>query len=180
MMHVEIDHGDALGAMRGAGVDGGDRHIVEQAEAHGPCRLGMVSRRAHSAKGVVGSAGHDLIDRVDHGSGGSERRLPAPRRHDRVGVEPDQVVLRRGGADRLDIAGRVHPLDHGEIGERRLLSLQAAERTASQRLVDSAQAVRPLGVALPGIVQEAGWMGEEERRHRQIAWMGACSLTRQC
>ena len=77
VMHVEIDHGHALGAVLCAGVLGGDGHVVEQAEAHGARRLGMVPRGTHGAEGVVGGARHDLVDGVDRGAGGAQRRIPA-------------------------------------------------------------------------------------------------------
>src|SRR6266508_4684564 len=35
VMDIEIDYGDAFGAMGGAGMERGDRHRIEQAEAHG-------------------------------------------------------------------------------------------------------------------------------------------------
>jgi len=78
-------------------------------------------------------------------------------------------VFRRSGADRLDIAGEMQPLNDRKIGERRQLALQAAKSIGRHRVVDGAQAVRPLWVALAGVVQKADRMSEEERRHEQIA-----------
>ena len=62
----------------------------------------------------------------------------------------------------------MQPLDGGEIGERSLLALQTLERGPGERIVDGAQAVRPLGMTLPRVVQQAGWMGDEEGRHGWI------------
>ena len=56
VMHVEIDHRHALGAVLGAGMQRGDGDDVEQAEAHGAGRLGMMARRPHGAEGIVGIA----------------------------------------------------------------------------------------------------------------------------
>ena len=39
------------------------------------------------------------------------------------------------------------------------------ERWRVERIVNGAQAIRPLGVALAGIVLEAGWVGEKQGRH---------------
>ena len=69
-MDVEIDHRHALGAVVGAGVKRGNGDAVEQAESHRPRRLGVVSRRAHRAEGVVGLTRHDLIDGRDAGARG--------------------------------------------------------------------------------------------------------------
>ncbi len=63
-------------------------------------------------------------------------------------------------------------LDHGEVGERRLLALQRLERGRGERIVDGAQAVGPLGMAVARVVLEAGRMGEEQRGHEQ-----ACMVT---
>jgi hypothetical protein len=52
-MDVEVDDGDALGAMVRPGVVGCDRGGVEQAEAHGLVALGMVAGRAGGAEHVV-------------------------------------------------------------------------------------------------------------------------------
>ena len=75
--------------------------------------------------------------------------------------------LRDGSADHFDIGLRVQPLDRGQIGARRLLALQRLEGGRGKRIVDGAQAVGPLGVAVAGVVQEAGGVGEEQRGHER-------------
>ena len=79
VMHIEIDHGHALGAMLGAGMQRADGDIVEEAEAHGAGRLGMVTGGTHRAEGVVRLSRHDLIDGVERSTGGAERGIPASR-----------------------------------------------------------------------------------------------------
>ena len=95
---------------------------------------------------------HDLIDRVDGSARGAQRGLPASRRDHRIGVEPFVVARRNRGADHLHIGLRVQTLDHGEVGERRLLALQELERRRRERIVDGAQTVRPLGMAVARVV----------------------------
>jgi len=129
----------------------------------------MVAWRAHGAEGVVGFAGHDLIDRVDCRARCAQRRLPASRRDDGIGIEPCVVLLGDGGADHLHIGLRVQAFDQCEVGERRLLSLQRFERRRRERSFDGAQTIRPLGMAITRIVQKAGGMGEEERGHEMLA-----------
>ena len=65
---------------------------------------------------------------------------------------------------------RVQPLDRGEVGERRLLALQLLEGGRGKRVVDGAQAVGPLGVAVARVVQKAGGMGEQQRGHIAV-WL---------
>ena len=64
VMDIEIHHGDAAEPVFLAGIKRTDGDVVEQAEAHGPARLGMMARRSHRAEGVVDLAGHDRIDGV--------------------------------------------------------------------------------------------------------------------
>ena len=116
VMHVEIDHRHALGAVGGAGVQRRDRDGVEQAKAHRPRRLGVVARRPHRAEGIVGLARHDLIDRMECRARRPERRLPASRRDDRVRIEHLVIARRDRGSHHLDIGLGMQPLDRGEVG----------------------------------------------------------------
>ena len=59
-------------------------------------------------------------------------------------------------------------LDRGKIGKRRLLALQRLEGGRGERIVDGAQAVGPLGVAIARVVLEAGGMGEQQGGHEQM------------
>jgi hypothetical protein len=52
MMDIEIDDGDALGAMFCAGVMSRNRDVVEQTEAHGCVAFGMVTGRTHLTEHV--------------------------------------------------------------------------------------------------------------------------------
>ena len=56
VVDVEIDDGDALDAMGRLGVAGGDRRVVEEAEAHRRRRLGVVAGRPGGDEGVVDAA----------------------------------------------------------------------------------------------------------------------------
>ena len=75
------------------------------------------------------------------------------------------VVFRDLGLDQLDIRLRMQTLDVGETGERRLFAFQHVERRRFERIVNRAQAIRPLRVSVTGIVFEAGWMGEKQSWH---------------
>ena len=85
------------------------------------------------------------------------------------------VVLRDGGAHPLDIGLRVQPLDRGEVGERRLLADQRLEGSCCERVLDGAQTVGALGVAVARVVLEAGGMGEEQRGHAAV-WLARGSV----
>ena len=84
--------------------------------------------------------------------------------------------LGNGGADHLHIGLWMQPLDRGEVGERGLLADQRLEGGRGERVIDGAQAVRPLGMAVTSVVQKAGGMGEQQRGHmavwlaRRVVW----------
>ena len=85
------------------------------------------------------------------------------------------VVLGDGGAHHLDIGLRVKPLDRGEVGERSLLALQRLEGGCGERVVDGAQTIGALRVAVTRVVLEAGGMGKQQRGHAAI-WLAQGSV----
>ena len=99
VVDVPVDDGDAAGAVGALGVAGGDDGVVEEAEAHGPVGLGVVTRRAHGAERVRDEAGHHRVDREHCGAGGPRGRDEALRRQRRVGVEPGEALGRDVVAD---------------------------------------------------------------------------------
>ena len=164
-MDVEIDHGGALGAVLALGVAGGDRGIVEQAEAHRPRGLGVVAGRADGDEGVGDLARHHLVDRMHRAAGGAHRRLETSRRHRGVGVDLHQTLRRRGIADGGDVVHRMTERDGLELRGRRLDARQRVERIGIERLRDGAQPVRPLRMARGRAVLETGGMGDQQRGH---------------
>ena len=70
MVDVEIDDGDALGAVLALRVTRRDRHVVEQAKAHRPRGERVMAARAYRHEGVGGLAAHHRIDSV-HGTADS-------------------------------------------------------------------------------------------------------------
>ena len=65
-------------------------------------------------------------------------------------------------------ACRMRKLDGGKVGARRLLALQGLKRARTvERVVDGAQAIGPLGMAVACVVLEAGGVGEEEGGHER-------------
>src|SRR5438477_6215 len=64
VMHVEIDHGDAMQAVLLLGMAGCDGGVVEDAEAHRPDGLGVVARRALRHESVGRLLAYDFVDRV--------------------------------------------------------------------------------------------------------------------
>ena len=62
MMHIPIDNQYTLEAILFLHITRGNRHIVEEAEAHRARRFGMVPRRPHRTKYMVHLPAHDRID----------------------------------------------------------------------------------------------------------------------
>ena len=146
-MHVEIDDRRALDLVAVLRVARRDRRVVEQAEAHRPRHLGVMAGRANGDKGIGRLLVHHLVDRAHGAADAAQGRLEAARRHRRVGIEPHHAVRRRGVADRLDVIHRMRERDDLERRARRLLARQHLKPLVLQRLLDGAQAVRPLGMA---------------------------------
>ena len=109
VVDVEIDDGDALDAVRRLRVPGGDRRVVEEAEAHRRRRLGVVAGRPCGDEGVVDAAHDDLVDGECRSAGRAQSRFEGAGRHRRVGIELDRALGRAGALDRLDVVERMDP-----------------------------------------------------------------------
>ena len=94
VVNVEIDHGDALKAVRALRMTAGDGNGVEQAEPHGSIRFGMMARRSHSTEHGIGLARHDRVYRLARGTDGPQGCFTGPRRHDRITVDLDKAGIR--------------------------------------------------------------------------------------
>ena len=162
VMDVEIHDRDPLGAVRLLGVAGGDGHVIEEAEAHRGRDLGVMSGRAGRDESVANLAAHHLVDREDRAACGAKRGLERAGRHGGVLVDGGQALLRRRGADRLDVVLRMDARDRRKVGARRGIARQHLKRLALERAFDRAQAVGPLGMALAHVVREAGGVRDEE------------------
>ena len=75
----------------------GDGDIVEQAEAHGGLRLGVVSRRADDGKGILRPACQHCACAVQRCAGSQEGIRIGARRDKRGGVVGDARSLAAGG-----------------------------------------------------------------------------------
>jgi hypothetical protein len=84
VVDVPVEHGDPPDP-EGAGVRGGHRRVVEEAEAHGVVRPGVVARRAHDGEG--GLTRQRAVHRGAGGPGGERGDLEGARPERRVGVE---------------------------------------------------------------------------------------------
>jgi hypothetical protein len=105
VVDVPVEHGDPPDP-EGAGVRGGHRRVVEEAEAHGVVRPGVVARRAHDGEG--GLTRQRAVHRGAGGPGGERGDLEGARPERRVGVE---VAAPRFGerSEPLDVRPRVDP-----------------------------------------------------------------------
>ena len=165
MMHVEIDDRDPFGAVGRLGVARGDRCVIEEAEAHRVRDFGVVPRRARGDEGVANLAAHHFVDGEDGAAGRAQRSFVRARRQRRILVDRRQSLFGRRRADRVDIVFRMDPLDGGQVGARRDVARQHLKDLAFERALDSAQAVRPFGMALPHVVRQACGVTDDERGH---------------
>ena len=174
VVHVEVDHGDALGAVLLARIEAGDGDVGEDAEAHGALVLGVMAAGAHLAEhvGDAGALVHHAVDGGEAGADRPQRRLPGLGRQHRVGIEMRRrLALGRALAlDPVDVGARMGQRDGllHVVPQRRLLALQALEQLVGEHLVDGAHAVGPLGVAEAGVVLDEAGVGEEEGGHWRV------------
>ncbi len=85
MVGVVVDDEHLLA---GGGQDGGGHgDVVEQAEAHGRGRPGVVAGRPHGAEGGGRLAGPQAVDGLEPGTGGQPGGVPRGRHGRGVGVE---------------------------------------------------------------------------------------------
>jgi hypothetical protein len=169
-MHVEIDDGDAFGAMRRAGVPRRDGDIVEKAEAHRRSRAGVMAGRAHGDEGRVRRAGHHLVDRRDAAASGVEGRLQRLGAHHRVRVERGQALPRGGLLQRAQICFGMHAQQRLARGQGRRATFERLESLMFEASLDDAQTIRPLGVAGAHVMRQRTRMGDEKGSHRLPLW----------
>ncbi len=170
MVNVEIDDGDALGAVLGARVEAGDGGIGEQAEAHGAVALGVVTR--------TGAPGRTRCAALPAMTASTAAR-PAPTARSAASQVPAETTVSpsmwRGCASgplatarifsKVRLRVRETDLLLDVLAQRRLLAQQVLEDVVRQHLVDGAHAVGPLGVTGAGVVLGEGRVREKERRH---------------
>jgi len=173
VMDVEIDDRDALQAVPLLRMPRRDRHIVEEAETHGPRGLGMVAGRAHRHERIGGPFFDHLVDRQRRAAGPAQRRLEAAGRHGGVGIEPHESLLRGGRLDFPHIVERVAKRDGFERGGRRLHAGEVLELLVFERLLDRAQTVGPFRMAGRGQVVEAGRVGDQQGGHETHYWFAS-------
>ena len=109
MVHVEIEDGDAVQPVDVQGVRGGARDVVVEAEPHGAVALGVMSRRPHTAEGIVGLAAEHQVDRPNRGAGRPFRRFEGEGIHGRVRIDEGVAFARCQRGDLIQIGGAVYP-----------------------------------------------------------------------
>ena len=152
---------------------GGDGGIVEQAEAHGAARFGMVSWRTNGAKGVFRFAAQDGIDGADGAANAAQGRIETPGRHPCIGIELLQAVFGRSLADAFEMLLGMDAEDLRLAGERRLLAQQHVETGGRENAVEDFQPLGAFGMAFGRLMLDAERMSEQESCHGQAISRGA-------
>jgi hypothetical protein len=143
VVEVPIDDEDPAEAVAAAEVLGADGDVVEDAEAHGPGRLGVMPRGAHQGQGVGDGPVHDPVERLEEAARREKRGRPGLRAGRRIHVQGDGLAGR--GPDEVDIAalvdGRELVLRRGAWGDRqegdgRVVFEQAGQGLDARRRLD--------------------------------------------
>ena len=158
---VDIDNGNPVAGLGQRGRGHGNR--VEQAEAHGRRRRGVMSRRPHDAVGLgFGAPGSELLHSRQHRSGREQCCVQAGFAHGSVGIQVAAAMLRE----------RYDPIDHlRTMNQLQLRPLRRPRCAAVREQLGvhcrhpgqcGSQAVRPLGMPVPGVVVEETLVGDHQ------------------
>ena len=104
VVHVPVEDRDALDAAVALRPAGGDRGVVEQAEAHRGLALAMVPRRAQQGERVVDLLLQHGLGRREQAAGGEQHGVAGPRPGPGVHAELDGVRERGGRSTRSTCA----------------------------------------------------------------------------
>jgi hypothetical protein len=168
-MHIEIDHRHALHAVPAARMQGGDRRLVEDTEAHRALGLRMVATGPRGTEHVARRAGHHVIDAGAGRADAAQDRLERARRHHGVATIQRPMALRR--CDRLHpgyIVAGVHQFHLLHTAERRLAPDQVGEVRRLQCLLHGQQTLGRFRVMRAGLVAKAGVVAVDQRGHRRL------------
>jgi hypothetical protein len=175
VVEIPVDDCDALVAVDGAQMAGGDGGVVEEAEAHGLRRGRVVSGRADEGEAISIGAGRHRVGELDQAPGGEEGGLVGALRGGGVGVDPAAALaLRR--AHLLDEARAVGGADLVLAGEAGGDLLEARTSPARDEILEHGDPVGAFGMPGAGIVlAEARVDGDRAPKHH-IALSPGCPI----
>ncbi len=174
VVDVDVDHGDARRALR-AGVGGGHRDVVEQAEPHRPLALGVMPRRPHEHQ-RRSAARHRVVDADQRRPGRQASQLVGLRRGERVGIEHRGAA--RGSRDALDVVAIV---DRPQLLERRRPRRQdrpALPAPGGRHRVEDVGPFRPLWMPRGSEMIGELVRGHDGQRHARHCTVWDRALTR--
>lgn len=154
MMNIEIDYRDPLEPVRLECVRRAYRDAVKQTETHGAIALGMMTWRAHAAKGAAGLSRHHQIDAEYDRTGGVQRRRQAVWVHARIGVQVNMPLGRGHGKYLLYEFRIVNPAQLLTTRLWRIVMQQYGIQPArNQVILNGFEARRPFGMVRAHFMQ---------------------------
>ena len=131
VMHVPIHDEDALAPGRQR--SRGDRHVVEQAEAHSPVGEGVMAGRTNDHESSLSSFCIDLVDDGEPSAGSPQRGVPGTWTDAGVGVEPATTTAAEP-VEPVEVVDGMHPFELVSPGRPRL---DDADRLRDTRIGDA-------------------------------------------
>ena len=126
VVHIEIDDRHPLHPVSGTRVLGGDRGVVK-AEAHGGRRFGVMAGRPDGAKRIARSPLATASTAAQMPPTARSAGSPEADFHRRVGIELNMALSWNILENRLDVEGRVHPLDLPQCPLWRFVPMEKSE-----------------------------------------------------
>ncbi len=100
VMHIEVDHSDALEKSNFTGMKRTHRDIVDVAESHRAIGRRVMTGRTHGTKRIRDFSIRHVVDSARNGAGRAQGRLRGAARHEGVGVDRGVIVNLRLGVER--------------------------------------------------------------------------------
>ena len=171
VVRVDVDYGHPL-----AGIGQGrssDRHVVQQAEAHGPGGGGVVSGGADGAERHLGIAVAQPVDCHEAGTGRQAGRRPGARAHPRVGIQPSTAGGVQG-SEGIHVIGPVDPEEVAVIGRHRCPTHHCITQAGCvDALPHGGQAGRTFGMATTRLVVQEPLICHQQDGHPASVSPGA-------
>ena len=160
VMDVPVDDEDPLPGVDQVG--GGHRHIVEEAESHGPVTEGVVAGGPSGDEGDSGAALAELIHRGDPGSGRPPGGIPGGG----IGVGIRIQMAAPSGTEALELVEIVGGVDPGQLGRVGRLGGDGSKIAPEMEIADPGHhrvdAGRPLGMLTQLVGLGPGGSGDDE------------------
>jgi hypothetical protein len=162
VMHVEIDDRHTRKTPRLKRMSSGHSNVIEKAEAHRLCALGVMTWRADCTECILHISTHHQIGGKATRTGGTQGRLQGARRHCRIGIKMYDTACRTGAVHAIDVIARMDTQQLLHISQRRIVELKIDIQPGSnQAVINGPKPIRAFRMVGAHVVLPAVAVGNE-------------------